>query len=283
MKLLIEKLKLALQKRTGAVQQKKSRATWLAKDYRQEPMVSFVLQSHDKSLQICHVLPKLREYKNAEIIVIDDGSKLEHTQRLAQALTGANEWMVRANDLFENITYDRVLRLARGRYVALMQDDDDFDGIQWVERAVALMEQHPQMAILGGKDGLYIAFEDNLQWAHGGPSQAEGDFSFVTSVNRAPMWINRELFIKHLHHIDYEFTPFQFDDYELCARAWLSGLQVGWYDAHFRSLTAGGMRLYNNDFTREMSDRNGRLLYQKYSARRQELRQAVERARNQQG
>ena len=191
--------------------------------------------------------------------------------------------MVRANDLFENITYDRVLRLARGRYVALMQDDDDFDGIQWVERAVALMEQHPQMAILGGKDGLYIAFEDNLQWAHGGPSQAEGDFSFVTSVNRAPMWINRELFIKHLHHIDYEFTPFQFDDYELCARAWLSGLQVGWYDAHFRSLTAGGMRLYNNDFTREMSDRNGRLLYQKYSARRQELRQAVERARNQQG
>ena len=139
------------------------------------------------------------------------------------------------------------------------------------------------MVILGGKDELYIAFEDNLQWAHGGPSQAEGDFSFVTSVNRAPMWINRELFIKHLHHIDYEFTPFQFDDYELCARAWLSGLQVGWYDAHFRSLTAGGMRLYNNDFTREMSDRNGRLLYQKYSARRQELRQAVERARNQQG
>ena len=122
MKLLIEKLKLALQKRTGAVQQKKSRATWLAKGYRQEPMVSFVLQSHDKSLQICHVLPKLREYKNAEIIVIDDGSKLEHTQRLAQALTGANEWLVRTNDLFENITYDRVLRLARGRYVALMQD-----------------------------------------------------------------------------------------------------------------------------------------------------------------
>lgn len=275
MRLLIEKIKLALQKRTGAAQQKKSHASWVAKGFRKEPQVSFVLQSHDKSLQICHVLPKLREYKDAEIIVIDDGSKLEHTQRLAQALTGANEWLVRTNDLFENITYDRVLRLARGRYVALMQDDDDFDGIQWVERAVALMEQHPQMAILGGKDGLDIAFEDDRQWAHGGPSQAEGDFSFVTSVNRAPMWINRELFMLHLHHIDFRFAPFQFDDYELCARTWLSGLQVGWYDARFKSLTAGGMRLWNNAFTKEQSERNGQLLYQLYADKREELQRLV--------
>ena len=66
MKLLIEKIKLALLKRTGTTQQKKTHATWVAKGYRKEPQVTFILQSHDKSLQICHVLPKLRQYEDAE-------------------------------------------------------------------------------------------------------------------------------------------------------------------------------------------------------------------------
>jgi len=276
MKLFIEKIKLALQKRTGSVKQKKTHASWVAKGYRKEPQVTFVLQSHDKSLQICHLLPKLRQYEDAEIIVIDDGSKLEHTQRLAAALTGANEFLLRANDLFENVTYDKAIRLANGRYIALMQDDDDFDDVGWVRRAVALFEAHPRMAILGGLGGLDIAFEDERQWAHGGASQAKGDFCFVTSVNRAPMWIRRDLFVEHLHHIDFRFAPFQFDDYELCARTWLSGLQVGWYDAGFRSLTAGGMRLWNSDFTREQSERNGHLLYQLYASRQDEIRRLVE-------
>ncbi len=136
------------------------------------------------------------------------------------------------------------------------------------------------MAILGGKDGLEIAFEDDRQWAHGGPSQAEGDFCYVTSVNRAPMWINKTLYEQHLHHIDFRFAPFQFDDYELCARTWLSGLQVGWYDAGFRSLTAGGMRLWNTAFTNEQAERNGKLLYQLLAGKKEQLRTLVETARN---
>ena len=70
MRLLIEKIKLALQKRTGVAQQKKSHATWVAKGYKNEPLVTFVIQSHNKSLQVCHILPKLRMMKDAEIIVI---------------------------------------------------------------------------------------------------------------------------------------------------------------------------------------------------------------------
>ena len=279
MKLFIEKIKLALQKRTGVSQKKKDYASWAAKGYQKTPTVSFVIQSHDKSLQVCHILPKLRQYPHAEIIVIDDGSKEEHTRRLATSLTGANEFLLRANDLFENVTYDKAIRLANGQYIALMQDDDDFEDTQWVEKAVALFQQHPKMVILGGKDGLDIAFDKEKEWAHGGPSMTKGDFAFVTSVNRAPMWISRELFMHHLHHIDFRFAPFQFDDYELCARAWLSGLKVGWYDAGFRSLTAGGMRLWNNDFTKEQSMRNGKLLYQLYADKQTELRAIVEKQR----
>ncbi len=280
MRLFLEKIKLALLKRSGTSQKKKDHQSWVDKGYRNEPTVTFIIQSHNKSLQVCHVLPKLRQYGDAEIIVIDDGSDKGHTERLVAALTGANEFLLRANDLFENVTYDKAIRLANGKYIALMQDDDDFDGTNWVERAVRLFEEHPQMAILGGKDGLEIAFEEDRQWAHGGPSQAEGDFCYVTSVNRAPMWINKTLYEQHLHHIDFRFAPFQFDDYELCARTWLSGLQVGWYDAGFRSLTAGGMRLWNTAFTNEQAERNGKLLYQLLAGKKEQLRTLVETARN---
>jgi hypothetical protein len=265
MKILFEKIRLALLKRTKVAPQK-SYASWLAKGYNDQPEVSIIIQSHNKSLQVCHILPKLRSYGNIEIIVIDDGSEITHTKRLAKELTGANEFLLRANDLYENRTYDKAIRLSNGKYIALLQDDDDFDDSQWISKAVNLFNEHPQMAILGGKWPLRMDFNDEEQFAHGLKDHSITDaFSFVPSVNRAPMWIHRELFMQHLHHIDPTFMPFQYDDDELCLRTWLCGLQVGWYDAGFHSLTAGGMRLWNQGFAGEQSRRNGHLLYQMYA------------------
>ena len=303
-RLLIDKLKLSLQKRTGKGQKKGGRcyAAWAAKGHIKEPLVSFIVQSHDKSLQVCSFLPQLRAFPNSEIIVIDDGSSLEHTQRLAEALTGANEFLVRANDLYENITYDKCLRFCNGRYVALLQDDDKIPGTEWAERAVSLFQQHPDMVILGGCDGRRVRFclkgEDNGQQttdnghllataktettvfekSYASEEMSQGDFCFVMSVNRAPMWINRELYQQHLHHIDYRFAPFQSDDYELCMRAWTLGLKVGWYRLHFESLSVGGMRLYNNAFTKEMTKRNATLLYDLYADKEAEIMKRVEEA-----
>lgn len=276
MRLLLEKIRLAIQKRTKSAPQK-TYAAWAAKGYNDTPEVSVIIQSHDKSLQVCHILPKLRRHPNIEIIVIDDGSSLEHTERLAKALTGANEFLLRANDLYENRTYDKAIRLSNGRYIALLQDDDDFDADgHWMTKAISYFEQYPRLAILGGNWGLRLEFDDQQQWGHGMRDETLTDgFHFVPSVNRAPMWIRRDLFMQHLHHIDANFAPFQYDDDELCLRAWLCGLQVGWYDAHFRSLSAGGMRLWNKGFTGEQSQRNGRRLYQMYAHRMAEILEKV--------
>ena len=279
MRLIIEKIKLALFKRTGVVQQKKNHASWEAKGYRNEPSVSFVIQSHNKSLQICHILPKLRQYKDAEIIVIDDGSSMEHTKRLTEALTGANEFLLRANDLFENVTYDKAIRLANGKYVALMQDDDDFENVSWVSEAVALFEKHPKMVILGGKWALNVKFHPEQEKGCGTKREmSDAKFRFVDAVNRAPMWIRKDLYEQHLHHIDFRFAPFQYDDDEICLRSWQLGLQVGWYDAKFQSLTAGGMRLWNSEFTKEQMERNGKLLYQLYADKMNNIAIQVEKS-----
>lgn len=280
MKLLLEKIRLAILKRTKRAPQK-SYAAWVAKGYNDTPEVSIIIQSHDKSLQVCHILPKLRHRKDIEIIVIDDGSSLEHTQRLAKTLTGANEFLLRANDLYENRTYDKAIRLSNGKYIVLLQDDDDFDSdVQWMAQAIGYFEQNPRLAIIGGNWGLRIDFDDEKRWGHGMRDETlkSGEFRFVPSVNRAPMWIRRDLFMERLHHIDADFAPFQYDDDELCLRAWLSGLQVGWYDARFRSLSAGGMRLWNKGFTGEQSQRNGKRLYSMYAHHMKEILEKVREA-----
>lgn len=291
--LWLDRLRLSLQKRAGVGQDGKSREAWLAKGYAAEPEVTVVIESHNKSRQVAHVVRKLRRRPGTEIIVVDDGSTPGHTRALTALLTGANEWLVRANDLYENLTYDRCLRMAAGRYVALLQDDDDFDALDWMDQAVGYFERYPRLCILGGSDALRLAFEHDpapisvgqrtLTFcgprAYGQRIEPRRPFDFVPAVNRAPMWIRRDLFLERLRHIDARFAPFQYDDYELCSRAWLEGLQVGWYDAGFHSLAAGGMRLWNRLFTQQQVVANGPLLYDLYYAHREEIDRRVAEAK----
>lgn len=109
-RLFLDKVKLAFQKRTGATQTKKDYNWWKDKGYDNDPEVSFILQSHNKSLQIVHIVRKLREYNGKkEIIVIDDGSSYEHTERLVKELT------VPMSLLSAATTFSRLLPMTRLR------------------------------------------------------------------------------------------------------------------------------------------------------------------------
>lgn len=296
--LTLDKVRIALQKRFGSKAPKsgKSFAAWEARGYQNAPEVSVIIESHNKSMQVMHVVEKLRQWQSIEIIVMDDGSDLDHTQRLAAGLTRGNEFLIRANDLYENVMYNKAMRFAQSDYIALLQDDDDFDNLDWLREALEYLRKYPQMAILGGMDGFDVEFlegdgkehtlEENLTLPMEDIRRArtskilsgDGQFRFVPAVNRAPMFINRALFREHLHDIPFSYAPFQYDDYEICLRAWLCGLQVGSYSANFKSLAAGGMRLWNNAFTEEQMRRNGPQLYYAFRDRMDEVRKAVEKA-----
>lgn len=295
--LTIDKVKLALQKRMGKTKPNgRTFAAWEARGYRNAPEVSVIMESHNKSLQICHVVEKLRQHPSIEIVVIDDGSSLEHTERLAKFLNRGNEFLVRANDLYENVMYNKCIRFVQSDYIILMQDDDDIESLEFIDEGMKLMKQYPKMAVLGGKDGFDVVFNEGDGKAHtveenaalplddvrrgraGTILSGDGKFRFVPAVNRAPMWINRKLFLEHLHNIKFSFAPFQYDDYELCLRSWLCGLQVGSYEARFSSLSAGGMRLWNNAFTQEQMRRNGPQLYELYRDKIDEINNLVSQA-----
>lgn len=38
---------------------------------------------------------------------------------------------MRANDLYENVMYDKTIRFANGEYIVLMQDDDEITDLDW--------------------------------------------------------------------------------------------------------------------------------------------------------
>ena len=278
MKLLLNRIKLALQKKTKVTQNKKSYEAWAAKGYNPTPLVSVIIQSHNKSLEVLHIVKKLRKYPSAEIIVLDDGSSINHSTAFIKEMTNANEFVIRANDLYEISTYDKAIRFANGKYIALLQDDDDFDSLSWIDRGVELLDSHPKLVILGGRDGQDLIVNDDKKTLNNKVVTADTAFSYVATVNRAPMWLNKELYTEHLKSLDMSLIPFMYDDTELCIRAWLSNLQVGRYDAQFKSLSAGGMRLWNGEFARRQAIVNSQLLYQRYESKREIIKERIAEA-----
>lgn len=279
--LFIDRVYWSLVKKTNIKNNKKTYDGWLSKGYNNTPNVTFIIQSHNKSRQVIHIVKKLREWPSSEIIVIDDGSDFKHMNALSLFMQRANEFVIRANDLYENVMYDKAIRFANGKYIALLQDDDDFDDLHWVEEALSYFSKYPRLAICGGNNGSDFVIDEENKFGLGAVVERKDkeSFLFVSHVDRAPMWLDKNLFMEKLMHIDFSFAPFQFDDCELCLRAWLKGLQVGWYDARFKSLSAGGMRIWNSSFTGEQCRRNAAKLYLMYKDKKVLLDQLLLEAR----
>lgn len=280
-RLFIDQLYCAFVKKSRTKKQK-SYEDWAIKKYNNTPEVSFIIQSHNKSISVIEIVKELRQYSHCEIIVIDDGSTMEHTKRLTALLTGGNEFLVRANDLYENVMYDKTIRFANGSYVVLLQDDDKIPGTEWVTKGLSYFRKYPDMVILGGFNGQGLFTEESKKWLYVDEytdrNIYEKEFQFVHSVNRAPMFIHKQLYMEHLKHLEFSFAPFQCDDTELCLRAWLSGLKVGWYNAGFKSLMAGGMRIWNNAFTGFQEQNNRVKLYQMYNTNVDNITERVNKA-----
>jgi len=256
---------------------KKTLEWWLGRKYNRTPKISFVMNVHNMVDRPIATIRQLRKFHNAEIIVVDDGSEISCTHALLIELTGINEFLLHANDLFEVLTTNRAFYFAHGEYIAMIQDDDSYNGTNWVSDAIELFSRHNDMAVLGGR--MALRFHGNNDVVKPEKLGKCTSFRFVQTVNAAPMWIRRSSFLE-LGGFDEDFAPFQWSETELCMRAWLNGMSVGWYSPGRVTMSNTSDRRENkNSLVGDMIEINRRLIYRKFCSRFQEI-DALVGARN---
>ncbi|MEM9830577.1 MAG: glycosyltransferase [Bacteroidota bacterium] len=259
--------------------------------YDPTPEITFVIQFFNKKQNVNQIFRAIQPFEHAEIIVIDDGSIDGSHKEWMRLLTKPNHFLLHSNDLHEVITYDRALRMAKGKFACLLQDDDFPIGEKWVTEALNLLNNYPTMIILGGKSGLEVKLPDepkhkndneysiteNIASAPGITKyrlfsdpiylcpRTNVPFMFCSAINRAPMFVNTQAYLK-LGGTDLSFAPFQCDDFDICLRAWKSGYKVGFYHANFRrNINIGGMRLFNAEIVSGQAAKNWKKIYQIHS------------------
>lgn len=252
---------------------KKTLQWWGNRGYLFRPTISFVLSTHNLSGAAMRVIDDIRQFKDAEIIVIDDGSSHVHTKKLIDDLSGVNEFVIHANDLFDVIVLNRAFDFARGKYIVTIQDDDDYSNRLWIDRAVKILSGRPKLAILGGRDRVTV-----LPGTKPKKEPRDGIFQYAQVINASPMWVKKDVFLE-LGGFDNDFAPMLWHEGALCLKAWLSGYHVGWYDSMVKTCTVmtSGRRNIRSQLATASTKKNRLLLMEKFGGRLSEIHEIVKK------
>lgn len=256
----------------------KARRQEAPNQYRDQSPLALVVHSFNRESNIDRLLSGLRGMGDHELIVCDDGSVDGSREKWHRRLERPNDFLIHSNDIHEIRILDRAIRFARADIVCLVQDDDDIpvDG-RWLSRALTAFDTYPQLAILGG----FMGFSGlpGAAAAFWGPAA----FRFVHHVNIGPYFVRRRHY-EMLGGWDYSFSragePGICFDNELCLRAWLRGLQVGYEFASFKGPPGqykldGGTVLFSPSVRLSNKVRNEESIISMYSEHASRIDQCV--------
>jgi GT2 family glycosyltransferase len=115
-----------------------------------QPLVSVLIVSYNRSddLKLSLNAIATSTCKDVEVIVIDNASTDDALQ-IAQAFPGVTT-VANASNLGFAVANNQALELARGRYIALINNDAVIVP-DWLSEHVDFLESHPEAAAVGGK------------------------------------------------------------------------------------------------------------------------------------
>ena len=119
-----------------------------------KPLVSVVMLTYKRADIVPEAIESIlnQTYKNFELIILNDGSPDNTDDVIAGYLKKDSRISYYKNDKNRGIAYsrNRVTALAKGKYVAIM-DDDDISLPNRLEKQVDFMEKNPEIDVLAGQ------------------------------------------------------------------------------------------------------------------------------------
>ena len=185
----------------------------------QQPLVTVLMSVYNDTEFLADAIESIlrQTLTDFEFLIIDDGSTDETASRLA-AFTDPRIRVVRnQTNLGLTLSLRRGVGLALGRYIARF-DADDLCLPDRLSKQVAFLEQHPELALLGGACQ-FIDSEGNLLEFL---PQPETDleirwFSFLANpFLHSTTMIRREVLVEHQLNYDEAYRTAQ--DYDLWSR-----------------------------------------------------------------
>jgi glycosyltransferase involved in cell wall biosynthesis len=181
------------------------------------PLVSVIIVTYNRSEYLCQSIDSAlaQTYPHLEILVIDNGS----TDQTENILKAYQDRIIYFKQSKQNLPQGRNqgLRLAKGKYIAFL-DDDDLWTKQKIQKEVEYLEQHSDAGfVFSGAH--YIDAEGNITGSTNANSDFVPDFESLYSWNKIispSLALIRRQSLDETGHFDETLT--QSSDYDLWLR-----------------------------------------------------------------
>jgi len=242
------------------------------------PRVSVIVLHHNKAPYSRACLRSLLScsWRPLEIMNVDNGSRDDTAGVLDAWESEAHALGIETKRLnfSENIGAIRgrnaALEVARGPYVAFMDNDTLVAQADWLETLVAFLEAHPDCAVVCPKLlfpwapfsieclGAGVSQTGRIEYIGRGQNRHSFAEPFQVQCAISAAWLAPSWAFDHLGLLDEAFSPVQYEDLDFCFRARQAGFSI-WATPevelfHFEHTTTAG----SNDINfRYVTAKNG--------------------------
>lgn len=121
---------------------------------KKQPLVSIILPTHNREKYIKKAIESVwvQTYKNIELIIIDDGST-DKTHEIISELSEKNPKIIiltNKTNLGIVRALNKGIKIAQGKYIARLDDDDFWCNERKLEKQVDFLEKNSAYALVGG-------------------------------------------------------------------------------------------------------------------------------------
>jgi len=130
------------------------------------PKVSVIIATYNRSHLISRAIQSIlnQTYKNREVIIVDDSSTSK-TQDIVSEIDQKDVRMVyikNKNRIGFAKSLNKGIRMAKGKYIARLDDDDFWCDAKKLEKQVRFLEEHPDYVLVGG--GAIVVDEEGKEY-----------------------------------------------------------------------------------------------------------------------